>query len=250
MSDSIVLASSASANDFPQNTNSSFRVKLAENLDLSAGEFEVALKTAFIPNKFFNISQATLTYIDEDNSQLDYQFSQGFYPDATTLVHKFNADARLKSFKSRDLYSAFQLSYDDIHKKITIHVTAATGSFKLSQDFLNVFGFPSPSSFSYGNTTSENLCNPYFDMSYLMIYSNLVRGRLVGDVKTNLLSVIPTHGIYGDTFHEFLHLDFVEAAPFNGDIIQIDIRTDSNNPAPFVDGKVLLTVEIRRRSRN
>ena len=42
------------------------------------------------------------------------------------------------------------------------------------------------------------LCNMFFGLSYLFVYTKLVPGRLVGDTQSPLLRAIPVYGSYGD----------------------------------------------------
>ena len=91
------------------------------------------------------------------------------------------------------------------------------------------------------------LCSMFFGLSYLFVYTNLIRGRMVGDSQTPLLRVIPVYGIYGDATHEFRHVHYTEAAAFNSDVVKVNIRTDTGELAPFVEGKVLFTLHLRKR---
>ena len=52
------------------------------------------------------------------------------------------------------------------------------------------------------------LCNMFFGLSYLFAYTNLVRGRLVGDIQSPLLRAIPVYGNYGDATHEFRDIHY------------------------------------------
>ena len=69
------------------------------------------------------------------------------------------------------------------------------------------------------------LCNMFYGLSYLFVYTNLVRGRLVGDTESPLLRAIPVYGNYGDATHEFRHIHYTEAASFNSDVVEVNIRT-------------------------
>ena len=86
------------------------------------------------------------------------------------------------------------------------------------------------------DTTCPRLYNMFYGLSYLFVYTNLVRGRLVGDTQSPLLTAIPAYGNYGDATHEFRHIHYTEAAVFNCDVVEVNIRTDTGKLAPFVDG--------------
>ena len=91
------------------------------------------------------------------------------------------------------------------------------------------------------------LCNMFYGLSYLFVYTNLVQARLVGDTQSPLLRAIPVYGNYGDATHEFKHIHYTEAAVFNSDIVEFNRRTDTGELAPFVNGKVLLTLHLLQR---
>ena len=92
------------------------------------------------------------------------------------------------------------------------------------------------------------LCNIFFGLSYLFVYTNLVRGRTVEDSQSPLLRAIPVYGNYGNATHEFRHVHYTEAAAFNSHVVEVNVRTDTGELAPFVVGKVLLTLHLRKHN--
>ena len=110
-----------------------------------------------------------------------------------------------------------------------------------------MLGF-SENSFAAGAThTSDRACNAFVDHAYIFVYTNLVRERMVGDKEAQLLRTIPLYHDYGEATHEFVRTHYVPASGFDSDIVEVDIRTDTGAPAAFVDGKVLLTLRLRRK---
>ena len=67
------------------------------------------------------------------------------------------------------------------------------------------------------------LCNMFYGLSYLFVYTYLVQGRLVGDTQSPLLRAIPVYGNYGDATHEFRHIRYTGAAAFNSDKVKVNI---------------------------
>ena len=92
------------------------------------------------------------------------------------------------------------------------------------------------------------LCNMFFGLSFLFVYTNLERGRMVADSQSPLLRAIPVCGNCGDATHEFRHIHYTEAAAFNSDVVKVNIRRGTGELAPFVDRKVLLTLHLRKRN--
>ena len=70
---------------------------------------------------------------------------------------------------------------------------------------------------------------------------------MVGDTQSRLLSAIPVYGNYGYATHEFRHIHYTEAAAFTSDVIEVNIRTDRGEIAPFVNRKVLLILHLSKR---
>ena len=58
------------------------------------------------------------------------------------------------------------------------------------------------------------------------------------------MRAIPVYDNYGDATHEFRQVHYTEAAAFNSNVVEVNIRTDTGEFAPFVNGKVLLTLHL------
>ena len=79
------LPSSASAVDFADNTNNSFKVRLPQKLVLEPGEWEVGALVAHIPNKFYNIVAGGVT-LQSPRDKQTYNVTPGFYRTPDSLV--------------------------------------------------------------------------------------------------------------------------------------------------------------------
>lgn len=245
----IDLPSSSSAVDFPNNINSNYKVKLSKKLVLNPGEWEIGALAVHVPNKFYNVTIGEVMFEvieDESNVSVKHRLTTGFYKTTEALVREITSEARKWKVGTRTCASCFTLSYNRTQN--TVIVTVAQGvTVSFSPDLIQIFGLEEVN-YTKGEHRASRPCNMFYGLSYLMIYSNLVQGRLVGDTQAPLLRVIPVFGNYGDAAHEFRHIHYVEAAGFNSDVVEVNIRTDTGELAPFVDGKVLITLQLRRKN--
>ena len=245
----IDLPSSASSTDFPNNTNSSYKIKLPQKLDLKPGEWSVGLLEAHIPNKFYNVTDGTVTFESTKKSiVIKRSVASGFYGSAESIVRRIVIDSQSWNIGDKSGDEIVEIAYDKRGNRATLTVMAVDDyTVHLSEDLCACLGFKHDSKLGAGIHKAPRLCNVFTGLSYLLVYTNLVEQRMVGDSQSPLLRVIPVHGSYGDATHEFKHTHFVDAAGFNSDVVEVNIRTDTGEYAPFVDGKVFLTIELRRK---
>ena len=247
----IALPSSASAKDFPNNTNSVYNVRLARRLELPPERWQVGLKVAHIPNRFYNVTIGAVSlWHVSGGTRGTRKITIGYYSTTKELVDTLNA---LLSGWTLDspVSDSVSFVYDPVSKKTSILI-ANDGSLcnvAISEDLQDFLGFD-VDKFSRGPTTGTRTSDPYSKLGYLMVYSNLVKSRLVGDTMAPLLRTIPVEHGFGDAVHEFKHIEWAEAAGLNTDVIEVNIMTDTGDRAPFVGGKVLLTIQLRERRHN
>ena len=238
------LPSSASAVDFADNTNNSFKVRLPQKLVLEPGEWEVGALVAHIPNKFYNIVAGGVT-LQSPRDKQTYNVTPGFYRTPDALVAEIKKATRQWRFESRSVSSFVSMGYNKTTNKVEMTIVGDV-EVTFGDDLCGALGLAHGAHASRTNHVPR-LCNMFFGLSYLFVYTNLVRGRMVGDSQAPLLRAVPVYGNYGDATHEFRHVHYTEAAAFNSDVVEVNIRTDTGELAPFVDGKVLLTLHLRKR---
>lgn len=240
----IDLPSSASAVDFPDNTNNRFQVRLPQKLILEPGQWEVGAMVAHIPNKFYNVVSGEILVESKNSGHVEtFRITPGFYRTPDSLVMEIKREVLRWNFEGQSVGALLSLSYNKTTNKVRMDV-APNVIITFGDDLCGALGL------AQGPHTRETahvprLCNMFYGLSYLFIYTNLVRGRLVGDTQSPLLRAIPVYGQYGDATHEFRHIHYTEAEAFNSDVVEVNIRTDTGELAPFVDGKVLLTLHLR-----
>ena len=244
----IALPSSASAKDFPNNTNSVYNVRLARRLELAPERWQVGLRVAHIPNRFYNVTTGSVSlWHVGGGTRGTRQVPIGYYHTTRDLVDALNALLMGWSL-DKPVSESVSFVYDPVAKKTSILIKndGSFGTVAISKDLQDFLGFD-VERFSRGPTTGTRNSDPYSKLGYLMVYSNLVKNRLVGDAMAPLLRTIPVERGFGDAVHEFRHIEWAEAAGLNTDVIEVNIMTDTGERAPFVGGKVLLTIQLRDR---
>ena len=247
----IALPSSASAKDFPGNTNSVYNVRLARRLELAPEQWRVGLKVAHIPNRFYNVTTGAVSLWDKrGGTKATRTITKGYYHTTQELVDALNALLR-GWYVDGPVSDTVSFVYDPVAKNTSVLLDNDSSfvNVAISEDLQDYLGFD-VDKFSSGPTTGSRNSDPYSKLGYLMVYSNLVKNRLVGDTMAPLLRTIPVERGFGDAIHEFRHIEWAEAASINTDVIEVNIMTDTGERAPFVGGKVLLTIQLRKRLHN
>ena len=194
------LPSSASAVDFADNTNSNFKVRLPQKLVLEPGECEVGAVVAHILNNFYNIVAGDVT-LQLPMAKQTYNVTPGFYRIPDSLLAEMRKATLQWKFEWRSASSLISIGYNKTTNKVEMNIVGDV-EMTFGDDLCGALGL------AHGAHVSEtsyvpSLCSMFFGLSYLFVYTNLIRGRMVGDSQTPLLRAIPVYGIYGDATHEF-----------------------------------------------
>ena len=202
---------------------------------------------AHIPNKFYNTVAGEMTLLSRTpGTKQTYRVTPGFYRTPDSLLVEIRKATQRWRFESRSVGSLIPMRYNKTTNNVKMDFVVDV-EVTFGEDLCGALGL------AQGAHVSETqhvprLCNLFFGLSYLFVYTNLVRGRLVGETQSPLLRAIPVYGNYGDSTHEFRHIHYTEAAAFNSDVVEVNIRPDTGELAPFVDGNVLLTLHLRKRN--
>ena len=116
----IALPSSASAKDFPNNTNSVYNVRLARRLELAPERWQVGLRVAHIPNRFYNVTigSVSLWHVG-GGTRGTRQVPIGYYHTTRDLVDALNALLMGWSL-DKPVSESVSFVYDPVAKKTSI----------------------------------------------------------------------------------------------------------------------------------
>ena len=89
---------------------------------------------------------------------------------------------------------------------------------------------------------------PFF--SSIFAYCNIVEAQMVGNVNAKLIKTIPVEGTHGDYIitQTFTNIQYVPVETKSFEDVEILLRTDTGDPVPFENGKVVVTLHFRKHT--
>ena len=249
----VTLPATASSTEFPNNRNDSFRVRLASKLRLDLNEWEVNLAEISVPNKFHNIDlgefSVKVKIVDEIITRVIH-IDKGWYKYPNLITRAINEALMKEKVGNGDtetsLSSHISISYNPISGYTGVDVGEAVAKLTFGKDIQECLGIKEW--YETGIHLGTRPADSSRGFSLMYVYSDVVSPWHIGDVMVPLLRLVPVHGVYGYVLHQFLRDQFVPAAAFMQDTVEINIRKDNGERVTFVDGKVVLTLCFRRRS--
>jgi hypothetical protein len=159
------LPANASANEFPENTNSSFKIRLANRLRLDGSKWEVALLDMMYPNNWHNVTQGVITVkkwmtdtdgqrIEGAEIQTDVELRKGRYRNLNELLKEIHAALITFGFESK-----FVFYYDDVRDLMFLIIYDKDYSLYLSEDLAAVFGFKANHEYTASAAETEESTN-------------------------------------------------------------------------------------------
>ena len=252
---------------FPRNTCSSYRVKLAKEIVLGRGKWEVALASMSYPRTWYNLSKdgTDITYTpvlkQAADSSLKFKGSAfdekhaklpaGHYQHIESLISEINTVVG-RSIEDKGI----RIRYEKYSQKVTIELKKHA-SLKLSEELSNILGFAKVLDVSHrgeNDTIRAFVGDRVADINggyyNIMLYANIIEEQIVGDSLVPLLKSIPmTNKQEGDDDYltvEFDHLQWVPVKLTTFDEILIELRRDDGTLVPFERGVVSATLVLRR----
>ena len=237
-----IRVSSEKTNDFPKNTNSCFKIKLPNPLFLSK-DWKVCLTSINMPSNFKTFPE------DKEKRKIIFvnSFNNTIYEIILPEIIENNRDL-IKALNSNVLISEFlKFSYLTVgssnYLKITIkakgqlkmHVNLAIflGFHQLflendyhilntNQDIFENTNFLNTWIYTCKNSVNFNNCKP----NYMMVYSNIVNGSIIGSTICNILKIVPTRK-HEDQYvlNEFKHNEFYDLQNTEINEIEISLRS-------------------------
>jgi hypothetical protein len=260
MSDSfyLVLPANASGSEFPENSNSSFKVRLDKRLRLEGTKWECALVDMFYMNNWHNITEGYMnvkTYTRHETSKeiqemvtcRKVQIRKGRYRTISELIEEIH-----NSLQSFDLHGKIVFFHDQIRNLMFLIINHKECGVELSQDLAEIFGFKSNHLYigvrgeeSFMSSMAPDLHQGF---TSLYIYCSLCENRLVGDSSVRLLRVLPVRKGKDDrnVYEEVRNPHYTQVANTDTDVVEIHISRDDGREVSFKGGKVIVTLHLRR----
>ena len=179
----LTLPSTASPNDYPNNTVSTFRTKLQEPVSLPRhGEYEVGIAEIQFPTLIANVRDC---WIKVDRGK---EFGERFYGEKQPLEDGFysNSDQLMTAIHNRfatlNLLSELKVKINEFSRIVTFHVMVPM-VLQMSLNLAYILGF-----------------NPFWGLEHIYVYSDLVHiytNVALGHTQTPLLRVVNTNTLHG-----------------------------------------------------
>ena len=228
--------------DFPNNTTSTYTVKLNHPLLLEGGEWEIGLADIHYPSSWTNVDEGKLIFRDESNAAQTYELRSGSYASCEEVVSEIKRCLMVaKQEESMLVY------HDKVRNKTYVNVKRSRTAVEFSEDICQILGLKIGHYYAKGKHEGEYTPDIRRGMSALYVYVSVAEPRPVGDTMSPLLRVIPIDSVRSDTsnYMEFKNIQFVPVSNTNTDLIEVLIRNDTGATIPFTSGKVVLTVVFR-----
>ena len=258
-----MLVSNASGELFPNNTLSSFTNFLTEQVNLE-GQWEVAISEISYPSMYQNITEGKLKFFEEkfSKSTSTYNLEPGLYTSITDIVEAIN---RLIQERNNHSETCITVKVPRKTQKVVILLVNDTSGLAFcSTDLGHIFGNNVGNEFGVlmiGKGPHEpEFAYDIVLIHSLMIYSDLVEYRIVGDTKAPLLRCFPfisklnggdiiTTGQYMN-YQTFSNLQFRPLLKNSFHSIHIYLRDTSGEKIPFVSVAITRLVWMFRKVSN
>lgn len=233
---------------FPDNTNSTYSVRLDHQLKLESGKWEVGLMDIHFPNSWQNVDTGLIwNDITDANSgqtrRVAYRVRPGRYTKHADLIGEISRALSVSSHHAK-----LSVYFDSIRNKGFVNVNDRSMSVSFSRDLAEILGFTPSKTYGFGFHSSEQHPDINRGFSTLYVYCSLAAPRLVGDVQASLLRTVPIgkQDPYAAVYAEFQNVQYTPTGNIDTDIVQVLIRRDDGQPVAFGEGKVVLTVHFRK----
>ena len=237
----LTVPSNASYDTYPNNTQSTFKVRTATPIDLSG--YTVALTEIQYPNSWNNIKDGsfTLQKTGNTNDRQTVRLLEGRYVTMEQLIEAFQ-----KQLENLRANTYVIVHWDKIRRKTLINITRDGAVLTISKQLAQILGFRGRR-FVKGVHTSEYHTDIDEGMSAIYVYSSIVQNQLVGDSLVPLLRVVPIRGRSDELYRseEFLHPYYLPTVNETTSELGFYLRRDDGDDISFRTGKVVLTLHFQ-----
>lgn len=250
----LTLPSNSSMNYYPNNMVTNYTTHLPSTVDLSDGEWEVALAEAHYPFSFLTVGEGTyiklvlgmrdskggLAVVDK----LLIKVEPGNYSSTEELVHAINNHPQMKS-------NLCAFSYDERSSRVELMSTSsAVQSLKLSPSLALQFGYEVDTDIVKRHR-SVRPANLFAGLpSHMYVYCDLVEPQLVGDAVAPLLKILNIdirNYTYGaNTTVYIIDPHYVPVIKTSFESVEIDLRDNQGRHLPFHFGTTCMKLHFRK----
>jgi hypothetical protein len=246
----LTLPSSASPDQFPNNTVSTFRTHLAEPLTLkNNAEYEVALAEIQFPSLISTANDCWVLVEKPGHISEKFYLEPGYYANLDDFLKEFLRVLRTTSGR-------FSLSSSAISRVISIHIHESL-SLHMSSALSHILGFDNNLLENPDESTKTFVGDQPYDiyrgLDQIFVYCDICSDVTLGHVRAPLLRVVNSNigkrrnVEYYQQCVTFSKMHYVPIARKNIDTILVYLRLGSGRSVPFMAGSCIVTLTIRRR---
>lgn len=261
MSFYMTLPSNSSPDLYADNMTSSFKVQLAQRMELR-GDWCVALMEVQYPNtlppvleheSWIKVYQSDACEADGKKLLATYTIPTGTYPFGHDFVETLRRVLTPLGDIPADRGGRTSIVEEKPDKRLTIHPFPGfeDGTFEFSKILALQLGLPGPGPFrcAEGVKATRPPDLKYGTPPQLFIYTNIIQDQIVGHTRAPLLRTVPTSSDakYGSiTTHlcDLPHYYPLSSRSFT--TIEVDIRTHTGQLMPFDSGTLTLVCHFKR----
>ncbi len=264
----IALPSNASYREFPNNSNSDYRVHLARPLVLPEGQWVVGMTDIIFNKSWINVESGgfLVTYgvyskIHSDATHFHTTWKRLLIPPGQYASVREVVLAMQRAISVAGLERSINLYYDQIKDKVRVKQTRVadnravirfadqptTPQVLFDDDLCDILGFARDISITDVEAWSTRKPDVHRGMSSMFVYSDVVQERLVGDSLVPLLRVVPVSGLRNQVVHtEFNVVHYLPVNNLATEIIRVRICRDNGEPISFSGGKVNINLHFKK----
>lgn len=210
-----VRLTSRTTTNYPLNNNSSFTVNLPQALYFN-DNWNVSVSNINLPNVFSTVppnNYIQLLVKNSDDSTKNYKYIiKSERLDKTELINNFNRTFHRITKGEHIIKFKSKLNTDEFEERLTISIYKPNTILQISKDLCQLLGYGAADyikkndaeykvfkigKFAKNETFKEiKMTNPiqinYFQPSYAMLYSDIVKPSIIGSSYANILKIFPT----------------------------------------------------------
>ena len=254
----VTLPSNVDEKLYPDNTNGSYRTRLASSLTLSRDEWLVGLTEISYSNSWHNVDIGGLSWTETTTSESPGRDTP-IAPITRVVVRKVQRGrytheeligAVTSAVRGTLLQGRLRVLRNRFANRISIRVPSNVSALAFTDDINQMLGFPDGTAISYPGASAKAAPDVERGMTALYVYTNAISDRLVGNSHVPLVRFVPVvGGAFAEQHYEPKNTQYHPANNLRGHELAVKIARDTGDIVRFETGKVIVTLHFKRRKR-
>ena len=200
-----------------------------------------------LPCGYFATPEELIKALEEGIKNREKVLKETLKYQAKNWFEEENADRKIK--KHGELQYLIKFHYNNFSKRMEIQLnTGIVTGVKFSEKLEYMLGLERNTVIYDQHTTGKYQMDLSGGFYSLYVYSDLVEAQVIGNVKAQLLRVVPIEGNFGEFVSKtFYSPHYVPVLKKTIDSVEINIKDDTNRLVPFEFGKCVLKLHFRKK---